>query len=492
MTWVCAVAAAGGAACGSSRTPRDVLTDGGVVRPGDYADPLVHLGRLDTSTFIEIGEVRARDDGLVLFCTGVQGMNVVDASDPGDMKLLRRLASSRSSGQYPRCQHVAVDGDVAYMASRGDEIQPTPFVAAFDLARDGAEIATFVRDATTFEGMDAAGTMLYVAAHDKGLLVLERTATGLVERGVATGLTNAWGVDVDPARQIAFVADGAGGLAAVDVSSPASPAVVGRVDFDGAAMMVQVVGDVAYVAASQAGLVAVDISDPRALRVLSVTDTPGTALELAVSGGHAFVADWNDVRAFDVSDPAHPALLATERIDVSGGFPRVLGVGAYGDYAFAGEWTGLHALQLFPDRVAPDLWVGEREIDFGVVPAGDEDAVAVAIENQGRARLAVWSIETTDRRFSVDRDQVVVEPGQVAVVEVRVRPDGDAEVRGQLKLLSDDPDDGERTIDLRVNRPGVGVGDPAPEVAVQLLDGGQWRLSDHAGQVVLLAYFATF
>ena len=49
-----------------------------------------------------------------------------------------------------------------------------------------------------------------------------------------------------------------------------------------------------------------------------------------------------------------------------------------------------------------------------------------------------------------------------------------------------------RSIPLKANSSQLAVGDPAPAVTVDLLDGGQWELADHAGQVVVLVYFATF
>jgi hypothetical protein len=60
------------AACGgeSGPSPEGVPTDAGVVDPGEYEDPFVRRSRLSTSTFIEILEVRARDDGLAPACAG--------------------------------------------------------------------------------------------------------------------------------------------------------------------------------------------------------------------------------------------------------------------------------------------------------------------------------------------------------------------------------------------------------------------------------------
>jgi len=98
------------AACGgeSGPSPEGVPTDAGVVDPGEYEDPFVRRSRLSTSTFIEIQEVRARDDGLVLFCTGVRGLVVADGSDPANMSVERELASSLGSSSS-RCAGFSIE-----------------------------------------------------------------------------------------------------------------------------------------------------------------------------------------------------------------------------------------------------------------------------------------------------------------------------------------------------------------------------------------------
>ena len=47
-------------------------------------------------------------------------------------------------------------------------------------------------------------------------------------------------------------------------------------------------------------------------------------------------------------------------------------------------------------------------------------------------------------------------------------------------------------MEVRANDPGLEVGDTAPELVVEGLDGVVRRLSDHAGDVVFLAWFGTY
>jgi len=491
-------AACCGVACGGAPQVRDaapvVADDGAVIHPGSYEDPFEHLGRAPGPGFVEILEVRAREDGKVFYCSGVQGLNVLDASNPSELRHLYQMQSSAGSSRYPRCQHLAWSGEIVYMTNKGDEVQPTPFVSAFDLSHlPEQEIARKVFPERPLAGIAAAGDYVYLAAHSEGLLILRRNTATFTEVGAATGLDNALGVEV--VGTLAYVADGNGGLAVVDVESPAAPAVLGRVGVGGPAQSVAVDAETqtAWVAAGAAGLVGVDVSDPGAPSVVGSYDSPGSALQVSLGNGHAFIADWNDVRVVDISDRAAPRLVATDRIAAAGDLPRVLGVGALGNHAYVGEWKGLHAFQLHPDRLAPDLWVDTRAIEFGAIDPGTQDADVLIVENQGTARLVISSIEVTgSSAFEVGTEQLVLEPGRLAAIDVIFRPDSGDDEKGAIELTSDDPDEPVRKITVRGNRPGVGVGDAAPEIEVQLLSGGTWKLSEQRGQVVVLAYFATF
>lgn len=467
-----------------------VLPAGGVVAPVRYQAPLVQLQRVEGSSFIEIQEVRARDDGRLFYCTGVQGLLVVDANDPAHMRSVAQLASSLGSPQFPRCQHVTWDGDAVYMTSRGDELQPVPFVALFDLATR-REIATFQLQGKTFEGIAASSSKAYVAMHQEGLLVLERSGHALVQRGVATGLQNARGVDVMGSR--VYVADGIGGLAVVDVSDPANPRVLGRAQTGGDAGSVVVQGSLAYVAAGSAGLAVVDVSDSAAPRLVGTAATPGNAVQVSIAQGRAWVADWNDVRVFDVSNPARPRLIAVEHLATDSPLSRVLGIAARGDNGFFGEWTGMYSYELHSERAAPHLSVAQRTIEFGVVAPGRADAFALAVKNEGNARLLAWSVAVADSSaFKVDRTWLLLDPGQEAAVEITFQPSSASFQRGTLVIDSDDPAARSLGIPLTGNRPGASVGEPAPEVAVGLTDGTLWQLSKQTGKTVVLAYFATF
>ncbi len=160
--WLAIVAVA------SACSPRSVAD-----RPegAGHLDPFVRLARLDTPSFLEIQEVRADADRLV-FCTAVQGLYVVDVGGDGAMTMRHQLRSRLGHPRFPRCYHVATDGDLIYATSRGDEIQPA-FAVAFDLAGGARELPALPVSGSV-EGIWAGAGRVAVALHTDGVALLEQ------------------------------------------------------------------------------------------------------------------------------------------------------------------------------------------------------------------------------------------------------------------------------------------------------------------------------
>jgi len=252
-------------------------------------------------------------------------------------------------------------------------------------------------------------------------------------------------------------------------------------------------GSRAYIAAASGGLAVVDISDPLSPIMVHQVDTMGAALQVSISGNRAYVANWGDARVYDISGEGAPTTIAIEVVKTEANSSRVLGMSGIGDQVYVGEWTGMHRYRLFPDKKAPHINVGEIRIDFDRQSAGNESSTSLLVTNEGNAPLELPKVSVTGESFStVPLESDVVEAGQTMAIEIHFTPTSDKEHTGELKISSNDPDDGEIRIPLVGNHKGLSVGDPAPEVSLALINGGKWKLSDQRGKIVLLSYFATF
>ena len=490
---------------GCSWTGSDVLD------PVGYSSPLVRLQQLiGNNDHLHIDEVRYRAEDQKLFHCAYQ-FGVVDAGDPAAMEYLAQGLRHSIPGdrRSPGCIHLAAAGDTVYTTHRGNIDNPA-FLSGWDLRPDPedpsrldpVQLPVLQEPGVSYEGIDVANGHIYVALRQNGLGVYERNEVGDFRRvGTASGLSNAWGVRVR--GNTAFVSDGLDGLALVDVSDPRNPTVTSRVATGGQARGLAVDGDIVYLAAGSGGLVLVDVSDSgNPVVVGRAGDVPGTAIRVDYADGHAYVAAWSDARVYDVSDPAEPRFVGAVRMTRDIGYEedgrgpvtsRTLGIAAAGDKMLIGNWHVVYSYQIHPERAAPNIVLPEAVnlLDFGTVAESEGRTIPVAVRNQGTAPLTVVDTSTDNPLFTVEPRGMRIAPGDAGIVEITYAGGSEHE-SGIIEFRSDDPVEPVRKGFLTANQPGLGVGKQLPEITVNLVDGGQWSSSDSEGEVMLLAYFATF
>jgi hypothetical protein len=202
-------------------------------------------------------------------------------------------------------------------------------------------------DAAWVADLDFSNNILYVAAEDQGLHVINTTTS---PAGIHSLALPDWAMGVRVSGSNAYVAAGGAGLVVVDVHDPSNLTTTGTLSFGGEwAVAIDLSGTIAYVATDGDGIKIVDITNsanptlrstdrtvlrPRGvavvgttlyvaaadqgLRILNVSnpDSPSEighldvepAFSVAVSGSTAYVAlGAGTIQAVDVSDPAHPS-----------------------------------------------------------------------------------------------------------------------------------------------------------------------------------------
>jgi RNA polymerase sigma factor (sigma-70 family) len=119
-----------------------------------------------------------------------------------------------------------------------------------------------------------------------------------------------------------------GTLVVLDVSDPANPAELGRINNPGGAIRVYAVGGYAYLTSLDPGLHVIDVSDPENPEEVGTYDTPGIATRVCVIGNYAYVTDGDaGLRVIDVSDPRN-----LREVGVCAG--EAVGLHIAGDHAY--------------------------------------------------------------------------------------------------------------------------------------------------------------
>ena len=160
------------------------------------------------------------------------------------------------------------------------------------------------------------------------------------QTGVPGGIGDAY--DVAVAGNYAYVADGWGGLRIINVTDPAAPTRAGSYNTPRNANGVAVAGNYAYVADGWGGLRIVDVTDQAHPSEAGFYDTPGYANSVAVAGNYAYVADSGGLRIINVTDPAAPTRAGSYNT------PRnANGVAVAGNYAYVADgWGGLRIVDV--------------------------------------------------------------------------------------------------------------------------------------------------
>ena len=310
----------------------------------------------------------------------------------------------------------------------GTTLDLTPVSRGTNYASSNLAVCNFGGvDGRVFGSSDGACTITVTNGGFTG------TSTGVVRtfapRALSAISIPGYANNVEVAGAFAYVAAGAAGLQAVNVSNPAAPAIVGSLDTPGTAIDVRLAGRYAYVADGAAGLQILDVVTPAAPVITGTVDTPGTAQDVAiadnlvfiadgsgglqivnaanpaapivvgslatgaqvrgvdVSGTHVVVADDTAVRVIDVSNPAAPVLRGS--VAIAGG-PKDVRVS--GNLAYVAAYTGGFRIIDFSNPAAP---IQTGSLPTQVVPRDVEVAGRFAILAEQLFPNAVPFIDVT-------------------------------------------------------------------------------------------------
>lgn len=135
------------------------------------------------------------------------------------------------------------------------------------------------------------------------------------------------------------------GLRIFNISTPASPTLLGTYNSPGTAYHAIQDGNFAYLADGAAGLQIVDLTDPAAPVLTGTYNTPGTAQQVAKKDNYVFVADAGHVEIIDVANPSAPVLKRTINKSEFGGF-SAKGVSVRGNYLYIQLYNGYEVFDI--------------------------------------------------------------------------------------------------------------------------------------------------
>ncbi len=132
----------------------------------------------------------------------------------------------------------------------------------------------------------------------------------------------------------------------------------------------------------------------------------------------------------------------------------------------------------------PDIELSADAHNFEEVIVGQSADWTFTITNVGNANLVVQDVVVEGDYFAADEDGgFVVEPDQEFEITVAFAPEEAGEFEGTVTIGSNDPDDGEVSIDLA----GIGVGLPEIAVDPEAIDYGRVPVDSRVEEIVTIA-----
>ena len=443
--------------------------------PAQASDGIEAHGAHDPDYFAHL--LDAEHSGSTVYIVGVSGFSIYDVSNPADPVLVGRY---QPGGAY---YSAAVGATHAYCGARHGGLQTLDVTNPSNPQR----VDTIDHDGVQYEGVLLYGDVLYAARHDAGIDVLDvSTPSNPVSLHViTTGVVNAY--KFARTGTTLYVADGTGGVKLFDVSVPESPMLVDSISASG------VVQDVSYrdgllaAASGGPGVDIYDATDSDSPIWQGIYDSSSSAFNIDLSNGHLFIADWDDVEVVDLSDPTDPVQVGWE--DTPG---RVMGLVTDGNMIYVADWDTFRVYE-YGAVVNPDIHVSPTAVTFNNVDPGDDDTVVVSVTNTGVSSLNVTGIHMNgSSAFDVDQTPFSALEDETVDLTVTFSPTNGNPQSATLRFVSNDPDESPVTVTLSGNPGTLQVGDVAPDFTLMALDGFPYTLSDFRGNVVVLAFFASW
>ena len=442
----------------------------------DNIDP---VGRFIATWLAEMVDVELV--GNHAWVTGVGGLVVFDISDPNNPKILERYNPTVDSNPFgPRYYHSAIGVGIAYTSGRLDGIT----VINITNLNFIFGVSVHKEEGVSYEGLYLDANRLYACRHEKGFEIFELAGDSIFSISVFENLTNAWSVVVE--EGIAYVADGSGGLKILNVSDPNNVSEFSAIPTSGTARDVNVVNGIAYVAVGSQGLDIFDVTNPENPIFLSNYQSPFFTAGVSVDDDKAYLAEWDIVEVIDVSNGQEPFVIGWEEMTMRG-----MGIAARDSLLYVANWLNFDILR-FGNTQEPDIFLPETFFDFGNIPVGSSSDSIFIVQNTGATMLSVDSITSNGADFTLDPEFLNIEPGGVAEIKLTFTPVDTEFTQAVIRFWSNDPDEPRRTLVARGHTRALNVGDIAPNFTLNDVDGVPHTLSDYAGKVIVLVFFASW
>ena len=286
-------------------------------------------------------------------------------------------------------------------------------------------------------------------------------------------------------NNLAFIADGET-IRIFDITNIENPDEVNYSLSTGSAIKdLAIINDLLYAALGSGGVSVYYLSTPADLPLfLGNYNTGGLANRIQPLEGKLAVSDWDDVEVLEWNG------FELERIGFKANGRRTMAINAVGNYIYSAEWMLLQVFE-FGEISGADIDINAWELNYPFVENGDSYTLSLEVTNNGNSTLIVEDQYTTNPDFQIENHLQNLFPGESQEVNIVYYADG-GNSSGGYDIFANDNDEPQIVCELNGNIDGINVGDTAPDFELEIAANGTgtFQLSDHLGQIVVIAFFS--
>ena len=409
----------------------------------------------------------------------LQGIEFYDISNPQTPVHLTNFQIPGGSGNT-HCYYARGSGNTVYVTThRG--------VAIVNISNPsnpqsmGYISGTFGNN-LILENMDISGNILAVCAHADGVFFYDISNPSNPNLVSTTQADNAWVITIY--NNLAFIADGET-IRIFDITNIENPDEVNSLSTGSAIKDLAIINDLLYAALGSGGVSVYNLSTPADLPLfLGNYNTGGLANRIQPFEGKLVVSDWDDVEVLEWNG------FELERIGFKANGRRTMAINAVGNYIYSAEWMLLQVFE-FGEISGADIDINAWELNYPFVENGDSYTLSLEVTNNGNSTLIVEDQFTTNPDFQIENHLQNLNPGESQEVNIVYYADG-GNSSGGYDIFANDIDEPQIVCELNGNIDGINVGDTAPDFELEIAANGTgtFQLSDHLGQIVVIAFFS--
>ena len=331
------------------------------------------------------------------------------------------------------------------------------------------------------ENLDAENHMLAVAAHEDGVLLYDISNPQDLQLRSTIISENAWGVRLKDGY--AYIADELM-VKIYDISNSSDPVFINQIETSNAIKDIALSQTFMYVALGSDGVDIYDLSNLESPIFLDNYNTNTLANRISPFENKLAVSDWDDV---DVLEWDGSSL---NRVGYKNTGNRTMAIATKDNYIYSAEWASVQAFEFGPVS-GPDIDLNTLELNYPYVNDGDSYSLSVEVINNGNSTLNIVDDYVTNSHFEIVNQLSDLEPNQSQTVEI-IYNASDLNSAGAYRIYTNDPDQSMVMCETNGNIDGANIGEPAVDFELDYIANGEgsFRLSDHLGKVVVIAFFA--